>query len=162
MSTEIVSWRPSFEDVEAALQSPGQQLAPPTENMLDAEQIQAAIAGRILALDADAALSFAATAGPLDGTDLLDVPIELTGGEFMPSGIKNGPGFYMLLTFRRLTDGSEGMVSTGAVTVMSQLARRLCEGGPWPTPPVVWKERDEPTASGGRPQWLEPVQSPAA
>lgn len=160
MSTQIVSWRPDVAAVEQALQTPGSQLAPPSDlPLLDADQVQAAIAGRILQLDPDEALSAAATAGPLDGSDLIDKPIEITGGEFMPSGIKTGPGFYFLLTFRNLTDGTEGMVSTGAHTVMAQLARRMAENGPWPTPPVVWKQRDEPTASGGRPQWLEVVAS---
>ena len=157
LSTEIVSWRPSLDEVQLALTSTDQQLAVPDGlTLLDADQVQAAIASRILELDADAALGGAATAAPLDGQDLVDQgPLEITGGEFMPSGIKNGPGFYMLLTVRRLSDGSEALVSTGAHTVMSQLARRMCEGGPWPTPPVLWQQRDEPTPAGGRPQWLE-------
>jgi hypothetical protein len=160
MGTELVSWRPELEEVQLALTTPGSQLAAPDGmGMLDADQVQAAIAGRILELDADAALSGAATAAPLDGEDMVNAgPIEITGGEFLPSGISNGPGFYMLLSVRRLGDGSEALVSTGAHTVMSQLARRMCEGGPWPSPPVLWAQRAEPTAAGGRPQWLELVE----
>ena len=157
MSTELVSWRPPLDEVQLALTAPGQQLqVPDGMALLDADQVQAAIASRILELDVDAALGGAATAAPLDGEDMIGAgPIEITGGEFMPSGIKNGPGFYMLLAVRRLGDGSEALVSTGAHTIMSQLARRMCEGGPWPTPPVEWMQREEATPSGGRPQWLE-------
>lgn len=157
MSTEIVTWRPALDEVQLALTSTDMQLAPPDGmQLLDADQVQAAIASRILELDVDAALGGAATAAPLDGEDMVQAgPLEITGGEFMPSGIKNGPGFYMLLSVRRLSDGSEALVSTGAHTVMSQLAKRMCEGGPWPTPPVLWLQRDEPTPAGGRPQWLE-------
>ena len=158
MSTEIVSWRPKLEDVQLALTSPDSPLEMP-EGMafLDAEQVQAAIASRILELDVDAALSGAATANPLDGEDMVGAgPLEIVGGEFLPS-TKKGPGFYMLLHVRKLGDGWEGLVSTGAHTVMTQLARRMAEGGPWPTPPVQWMQREEPTPSGGRPQWLELV-----
>ena len=163
MSTDLTVWRPSFDEVSAALNTVGgKPLAAPKDlPLLDGEQVQAAIAGRILALDPDAALN-GATDGPLSGPDLIGIPIQLTGGEFMPSNVKSGPGFYMLLTFERLDDGSVGMVSTGAHTVMAQMARRLCQDGPWPTPPVIWCQRQEPTPSGGRPEWLEPADSPAA
>lgn len=159
MSTELVSWRPAYDDVVLALTTAGEQIrVPEGMQLLDADQVQAAIASRILELDVDAALAGAATAAPLDGEDMVGAgPLEIIGGEFMPSGIKNGPGFYMLLHVRRLSDGSEALVSTGAHTIMSQLARRMCEGGPWPTPAVTWLQREEATPAGGRPQWLELV-----
>lgn len=161
MSTEIVQWRPPTEELVKALTTPGYRLEAPDEMMPDAEAVQAAISARVLALDPDAALTAAATAGPLDGTDLIGIPIEITDGIVMPS-TNQGPGFYYLLAFRRLDTGEEGMVSSGANTVMSQLAKRVGDGGPWPTPPVVWCQRDKPTPSGGRPEWLEPASTPSA
>jgi hypothetical protein len=156
-SSEIVTWRSSLDEVMQALTTVGTPLKPPKDiPLLDAEQVQAAISGRILAMDADAALSLAATAAPLAGEDLIGIPIEITGGEFMPSN-KKGPGFYMLLAYRNLADGNIGLISTGSNTVMSQLARRLCEDGPWPTPPIQWARREQATDAGGYPEWLEPV-----
>lgn len=90
--------------------------------------------------------------GPLGLRNHMNEPFLVKRVRWLPSSMPDGPGFYALVNAVTPDDQRSLVFTTGALSVMIQLARAQQEG--WFDKPVMAKESDQPTADGYRPYRL--------
>lgn len=119
----------------------------------DAEDAQRQIVQRILS--AESADEVLAAQETTPARELIDQPLQLEAVRWIRSNLpdQQGIGVFALVAAIHGATGDRHLITTGALQIMAQLLK-LNQLGAFPVNAVI-RQKDQPTAAGFRPMWLE-------